>query len=174
MNLTSNPSFCMILAYFRDASFANSSDLAPVQTTLPEPKISAVVLGSLMRIITAAKRLGLYSAFLARRAICLRSRRASRFTVETKFWRTGVIPDPWRISPLGVYGVKGAAVVVAVAVGVGVGKAVGAAAWLMDHRLTGRTTNGKARSSHFKIPPNSTQVPPLICWFWSFYLLQVQ
>ena len=42
-----------------------SSDLAPVTTILPEAKIRAVVLGSRMRIMTAAKRFGLYSAFLA-------------------------------------------------------------------------------------------------------------
>ena len=42
-----------------------SSDLAPVTTILPEAKINAVVLGSRIRMMTAAKRLGLYSAFLA-------------------------------------------------------------------------------------------------------------
>ena len=42
-----------------------SSDLAPVTTILPEAKISAVVLGSRIRMMTAAKRFGLYSAFLA-------------------------------------------------------------------------------------------------------------
>ena len=42
-----------------------SSDLAPVTTILPEAKIRAVVLGSRIRMMTAAKRFGLYSAFLA-------------------------------------------------------------------------------------------------------------
>jgi hypothetical protein len=38
---------------------------APVHTIFPELKIKAVVLGSLILIITAANRFGLYSAFLA-------------------------------------------------------------------------------------------------------------
>lgn len=45
--LTTNPNFCMILAYFRAASRESSSLLAPVHTILPELKISAVVRGSL-------------------------------------------------------------------------------------------------------------------------------
>lgn len=64
-SLTSKPSFWTILAYLRAASRDCSSLLAPVQTILPELKINAVVLGSLIRMITAAKRFGLYSAFLA-------------------------------------------------------------------------------------------------------------
>jgi len=46
----------MIRAYFREASFESSSDLAPVTTILPEAKMSAVVFGSRIRMITAAKR----------------------------------------------------------------------------------------------------------------------
>jgi hypothetical protein len=46
----------MILAYFRDASRESSSDLAPVTTILPDANIRAVVLGSRIRITTAAKR----------------------------------------------------------------------------------------------------------------------
>ena len=71
------------------ASLLNSSDLAPVQTILPELKIRAVVLGSLIRMITAAKRLGLYSAFLQFRAIFLKSNLMPRFAVETMFYNTG-------------------------------------------------------------------------------------
>ena len=47
-------------AYLREASFAICSVLAPVTTIFPEAKISAVVLGSRMRMITAANRFGLY------------------------------------------------------------------------------------------------------------------
>ena len=43
-------------AYFRDASLESSSDFAPVTTILPDAKIKAVVLGSRMRMMTAAKR----------------------------------------------------------------------------------------------------------------------
>ena len=55
-NLASKPSFCTILAYLRDASRESSSDLAPVTTIFPDAKISAVVFGSRIRMITAAKR----------------------------------------------------------------------------------------------------------------------
>lgn len=58
---------------------------AAALTTLPEPKINAVVLGSLILMITAAKRLGLYSALRARSAIALRSRVHCRLTVATTF-----------------------------------------------------------------------------------------
>ncbi|KAF8955448.1 hypothetical protein BDZ97DRAFT_1598879, partial [Flammula alnicola] len=37
--------------------------------------------------------LGLYSAFLACRAMVLRSRRQSRFTVATIFWSVGTMPS---------------------------------------------------------------------------------
>lgn len=56
MNLALNPSFWMILAYFRDARRESSSDFAPVTTIFPEAKMRAVVFGSRIRIITAAKR----------------------------------------------------------------------------------------------------------------------
>ena len=46
----------MILAYFRDARRESSSDFAPVTTIFPEAKMRAVVFGSRIRIITAAKR----------------------------------------------------------------------------------------------------------------------
>lgn len=88
--------------------------LAPVQTIFPELKISAVVLGSRILMMTAAKRwsdtrsvteqnhqhrftvqpllaaelaatFGLYSAFLAWRAINFRSKGQPRLTVETMF-----------------------------------------------------------------------------------------
>jgi len=48
----------MILAYLRAAYLDALSFYAPVMTIFPEEKISAVVLGSLIRIITAAKRYG--------------------------------------------------------------------------------------------------------------------
>jgi len=83
--LTGNPNFWIILAYFLAASLESSSLLAPVHTILPELNISAVVLGSRILIITAANRLGLYSAFLACKAIFLRSSLQLRLTVETIF-----------------------------------------------------------------------------------------
>jgi len=46
----------MIRAYLREASFESSSDLAPVTTILPEAKMSAVVFGSRIRMMTAANR----------------------------------------------------------------------------------------------------------------------
>lgn len=73
LNLTGNPSFWIILAYFQAARFEASSVLAPVQTIFPEENIKAVVFGSLSLIITAANRLGLYSAFRACKAIFFKS-----------------------------------------------------------------------------------------------------
>ena len=61
------------------------SDFAPVITILPVEKIKPVVFGSLILIITAEKRLGLYSAFLHHYAIFLRSSLQLRSAVETKF-----------------------------------------------------------------------------------------
>ena len=95
----------MIRAYLRDASFESSSDFAPVTTILPEAKMSAVVFGSRIRMMTAAKRwsdawlaqgeqqreraggctFGLYSALRACNAMVLRSSRQSRLTVATMF-----------------------------------------------------------------------------------------
>lgn len=54
----------MMRAYFLAASRESSSLLAPVHTILPDENIRAVVLGSLILIMTAANRFGLYSAFL--------------------------------------------------------------------------------------------------------------
>lgn len=61
----------------------------PGRTILPEAKMSAVLLGSLMRMITAAKRLGLYSALRACRAMDFKSSLQSRFTVATTFCGAG-------------------------------------------------------------------------------------
>ena len=82
----------MIRAYFLAANRLSSSLLAPVQTILPELKIKAVVLGSRILIITAAKRLGLYSAFLACKAILFKSRGHPRLTVDTMFCNWGTTP----------------------------------------------------------------------------------
>jgi hypothetical protein len=46
----------MIRAYFLDARRESSSDFAPVTTIFPEAKMRAVVFGSRMRMMTAAKR----------------------------------------------------------------------------------------------------------------------
>lgn len=54
----------IIKIYFK-TNLDACSDLAPVITIFPELKINAVVLGSRIRIITAEKRFGLYSAFRA-------------------------------------------------------------------------------------------------------------
>ena len=58
---------------------------APVQTIFPELNISAVVLGSRILMMTAANRFGLYSAFLAWRAIFFKSNLHPRLTVDTMF-----------------------------------------------------------------------------------------
>jgi hypothetical protein len=50
----------MIRAYFLAACFESSSLLAPVTTIFPEANISAVVLGSRILMITAAKRYGFF------------------------------------------------------------------------------------------------------------------
>jgi hypothetical protein len=83
--ITGKLSVWMILAYFLDANLDSSSDFAPVHTIFPELKMRAVVLGSRIRIITAANRLGLYSALRACNAICFRSNLHPRLTVETIF-----------------------------------------------------------------------------------------
>lgn len=43
-------------AHFLEANLESSSDLAPVTTIFPEAKIRAVVLGSRIRMMTAANR----------------------------------------------------------------------------------------------------------------------
>ena len=119
----------MMRAYLRDASLESSSDLAPVTTILPDANMSAVVFGSRMRMITAAKRFGLYSALRACSAMVLRSSCAadqyssvqkeddrgkptlqSRLTVATKFCKVGMIPDTPCPAPGVAAGVAGAAV----------------------------------------------------------------
>lgn len=105
MNLALNPSFCTIRAYFLAASLLASSDFAPVQTIFPEENIKAVVLGSLILIITAAKRLGLYSAFLACRAIFFKSSGTPRFTVDTIFCNVGEGMSIAGATDLGVAGI---------------------------------------------------------------------
>lgn len=77
----------------RAARRAWSSLLAPVQTILPEAKMSAVVLGSLMRTMQAAKRLGLYSAFLACMAMVLSSSGQPKLSVATTFCSWGMMPE---------------------------------------------------------------------------------
>jgi hypothetical protein len=66
---------------------------APVQTIFPELKISAVVRGSRILMITAAKRFGLYSALRAFNAMVFRSSLQPRLTVDTIFCNSGTIPD---------------------------------------------------------------------------------
>ena len=76
-------------AYILDDNRLISSLLAPVQTTLPDLKISAVVFGSLIRMMQAANLLGLYSEFLAFRAIERRSSSHPRLKVLTMFYSLG-------------------------------------------------------------------------------------
>lgn len=95
----------MIRAYFRAASRESSSLLAPVHTIFPLEKISAVVRGSRIRMITAAKRFGLYSALRACRAIFFRSSLQLRFTVETMFCNCGRMAGS--LGVIGVIGVAG-------------------------------------------------------------------
>lgn len=83
--LTGYPNFCRILANFRVPKFASTSFLAPVQTNLPDRKISAVHRGSRIRIITPWKRDGLYSEFLVWKLIRRKFRSQPRFTVATQF-----------------------------------------------------------------------------------------
>lgn len=78
----------MILAYLRAARRESSSLFAPVQTILPEENIKAVVRGSRIRIMTAANRLGLYSALRACKAIFFKSSLQHKFTVETMFLKS--------------------------------------------------------------------------------------
>ena len=85
LNLTSKPILDILLAYFLEASLDSYSLLAPVTTIFPEEKIKAVVLGSRILIITAANRLGLYSALRACRAIFRSSRLQLKLTVDTIF-----------------------------------------------------------------------------------------
>lgn len=79
----------MMLANFLVAWKDSSSDLAPVQTNLPDANISAVVLGSLILMITAANRFGLYSVFLQEFAIFFKSKVHFKSMVETTFYIYG-------------------------------------------------------------------------------------
>jgi hypothetical protein len=75
----------MIQANFQEAIQLWTSSFDPVQTIFPDEKIKAVALGSLIHITSAANHLGLYSAFLACKASCLRFRVVLRLAVETTF-----------------------------------------------------------------------------------------
>lgn len=86
---TGNPSFCIILANFRAARLDSSSLLAPVQTSFPDRKMSAVARGFRIRIISPVKRAGLYSEFLVRMLMYVRFNSVPRFTVDTTFCRVG-------------------------------------------------------------------------------------
>ena len=81
----------MIRVNFRAANRAEASSFAPVTTILPDENIRAVVFGSLILIITAAKRFGLYSAFLAYDTMFFKSKGQVRFTVATTFCNVGLV-----------------------------------------------------------------------------------
>ena len=78
-----------------------------MHTIFPELKIRAVVRGSRIRMITAAKRLGLYSALRACSAIFFRSSLHPKFTVDTIFCSCGTICESTDIGVIGVLGVIG-------------------------------------------------------------------
>ena len=80
-----------------------------MQTILPELKIKAVVRGSRIRIMTAAKRFGLYSALRACRAIFFKSNLQPKLTVDTMFCSCGTIPGSVELGAIGVNGVPGVA-----------------------------------------------------------------
>lgn len=63
----------MILAIFLAAFLDAISFLAPAQTIFPDANTSAVALGTLILMITAENRFGLYSVFRALRAIWVKS-----------------------------------------------------------------------------------------------------
>lgn len=81
--------FYIAAVKMRADCMASFSDLAPVMTSLPVEKISAVVLGSRIRITTALNLAGLYSAFLHHCAIFLRSSLQLSEQVATKFYSVG-------------------------------------------------------------------------------------
>ena len=64
-NSAGKPTFCTMAVYFLPAFMASSSLRAPVMIIFPEAKMRAVVRGSRMRMMTAWKRFGLYSALRA-------------------------------------------------------------------------------------------------------------
>lgn len=75
----------MIRANFFDANSASCSLRAPVHTTLPDLKISAVVLGSRIRMTTPLKRAGLYSVLRVRKLIVRRLSSHPKSIVATQF-----------------------------------------------------------------------------------------
>ena len=85
------PILTMMRPNLRAARRASASLLVPVTTSLPDLKTSAVDLGSRMRMITAAKRRGLYSALRAVSATCFRSSLHPRLAVATTLWITGIV-----------------------------------------------------------------------------------
>ena len=74
-----------ILPIVRAPSRESSSFFAPVTTILPDRKTSAVALGSRSRMMTAAKRCGLYSALRACVAMCARSGAQRKSVDATQF-----------------------------------------------------------------------------------------
>ena len=72
-------------AYLRLANWHSYSERAPVITIFPLLKISPVVFGLRRRMMTAAKRLGLYSVALPFQVISLRSSLHPKLTVPTTF-----------------------------------------------------------------------------------------
>lgn len=79
-------------AYYLDAVSDISSDFAPVQTIFPDAKMRAVVLGSLILMMAAAKRLGLYSTFWQWWEIWSKFNWQPRFAVDTIFCNLGSSP----------------------------------------------------------------------------------
>jgi len=61
-----------------------------VHIILPDANINAVVLGSLILMMTAANLFGLYSEFLQFKAILLKSRLHPKLIVDVIFYRMGL------------------------------------------------------------------------------------
>lgn len=83
--LTLKFNFWMIRANFFDANSASCSLRAPVHTTLPDLKMSAVVLGSRIRMTTPLKRAGLYSVLRVRKLIVRKLSSHPKSIVATQF-----------------------------------------------------------------------------------------
>jgi hypothetical protein len=83
-NFAGNPSFWMIRAYFRAANLAKSSLFAPVMTIFPLLKMRAVVLGSRILMMTAAKRWSGERNTVD--AICSTTRSPDKAIVPTNLW----------------------------------------------------------------------------------------
>lgn len=103
--LTGYPSLCRMRANLRVPKLASKSLRAPVQTNLPERKMSAVHRGSRIRITTPWNRDGLYSEFRVRKFMCCKFNVHPKFTVATQFCILIELTASWG-SVMGLCGIK--------------------------------------------------------------------